>query len=289
MKKGQTLIFLILIVLLGLTIVGSLAVRTIQDLKQSSYSEQSERAFSAAESGIEETLRQGLSGLAGNTINVPNLGNSSSYNCVVEAVGGGSDGYELYGSNAVAKDNVLEVNLDTMTGTSLDIYWVKNSETSENPTCVSGSSSASVLLNFIYWPNEGVDRSFQLIKMGFNSIQPGTINPCLGTSNGLTTAQASGNSIYLNKTTIDLKNQVYNNISKIKLLRIRPMYNKTSIKIVPGGSGSLSLPTQAYRSRCTGSLGDIRRVVEVIQPVAIVPPIFDYAIFNYDDVGLSHE
>ncbi len=64
-SHGQTLVIMMLILVVVLTIGLSAVGRTITNVKETSTQERSTRAFSAAEAGVESTLRQDLSALLG--------------------------------------------------------------------------------------------------------------------------------------------------------------------------------------------------------------------------------
>src|SRR4029077_12199212 len=71
-RSGQTAIFIFVLLLVGMTIAISVAGRTIRDFKSSGSSDFSSRAFSAAEAGAEEALRQDLTSVTtGTYVNSP--------------------------------------------------------------------------------------------------------------------------------------------------------------------------------------------------------------------------
>src|SRR3989304_631033 len=57
-EKGQILILFLLVLVVGLAIVLSVASRTITDIRTTTTSDESNRAYFAAEAGIEEALQQ---------------------------------------------------------------------------------------------------------------------------------------------------------------------------------------------------------------------------------------
>ena len=56
-ERGQALLIVLLVMTVALTVGLSVATRTIVNVRITTQEEQSQRAFSAAEAGIEETLR----------------------------------------------------------------------------------------------------------------------------------------------------------------------------------------------------------------------------------------
>src|SRR3989338_5751978 len=89
--EGQIVLILVLITVVGLTIGLSLISRTITDIRISSQIEQSSRAFSAAEAGIETALRGNVE--IGPTGTVSLEGASANYS--VSTVGGTDANYNL--------------------------------------------------------------------------------------------------------------------------------------------------------------------------------------------------
>src|SRR3990167_1792944 len=57
-QSGQILIIFLLILVIGLAIILSIASRAITDLRVSTTSEESSRAYFAAEAGVEEALKR---------------------------------------------------------------------------------------------------------------------------------------------------------------------------------------------------------------------------------------
>ncbi|MEK7160421.1 MAG: hypothetical protein AAB724_00175, partial [Patescibacteria group bacterium] len=171
----------------------------------------------------------------------------------------------------------------------------KISESQENitPNCSVSPPAvpASLITTFIY---EKGSNNYEMKKLGYNSAS------CL--SNGLSAGSASTDGVYTTMKNIDISRNSNNpapdglarqlgiQVSDFRLLRIRPLYIKTSIKVIAkDNSGTVvPLPVQGYSSRCAGTLGNLKRVVEVAQTNPQLPPIFDYAVFNNDDTGLSH-
>ena len=156
----------------------------------------------------------------------------------------------------------MEVNMESATANSVDIYWNRSAGgiTEDN---------SAIIATFIYMQGGNYETEKyvynpfgEILNSGFSSSSDGV----------------PGSTNYISKTNITIPNNT-------KMLRIRPLYNKASIKVMPVGG---NLPVQGYSSRCAGTLGNLKRVVEVAQTNPQLPPIFDYAVFNNDDTGLSH-
>lgn len=147
-NSGQAAIFVLLVMLLGLTVGLSVMSRTLQDLKSTTTSDQSSRAFSAAEAGIETALTNLTSGST--TVN----GVTVNYNVVAT-----SDTYTA----TIPKDEVGQIEL-----------------TSPTQVIVSWTNSAALELNF-YTYNAGSE-TYGVTKYALNPYGE-TIDNSFSTSN----------------------------------------------------------------------------------------------------------
>lgn len=260
-QRGQIVVFILLIALLALTVGLSVATRTLQDLKETAVSDQSSRAFAAAEAGIEEALRQDLSNLitAGGTGNLTSQ--FSGFNDVsyqVSASGGGGGGFVSKGK--VAKNDVFQVNLENADGSlysgDLNVYWK-----------ASGENDASLVLAFV----TQTGATYGISKYAYNSINR---------SNGFTAGTCSGAyTLNINAKSYTFDCGITVPVNNSKILRMKPFYEDTTIAVVPGGSGSL--PSQTYTIRSEAETdGGVKRVIEVTKSIPALPPIFDYVLFS---------
>src|SRR3989338_3701872 len=83
-QSGQMLLVVVLVMVVALTVGLSVASRTITSLKISKQNEDSQRAFQAAETGIQEALQQ----LSGNHTVAGILDNQASFNAVINQTSG---------------------------------------------------------------------------------------------------------------------------------------------------------------------------------------------------------
>src|SRR3989344_6653038 len=57
-ESGQVLVIFLLVLVIGLALVLSIASRTVTDIRQTTTSDESNRAYYAAESGVEDALKK---------------------------------------------------------------------------------------------------------------------------------------------------------------------------------------------------------------------------------------
>ena len=89
--SGQVVLIIVLLTMVGLTIGLSLISRTVTDVRISSQIEQSSRAFSAAEAGVETALKA-IEAAPTGTLEFDENGTTAEYK--VTALGGNQD--EIY-------------------------------------------------------------------------------------------------------------------------------------------------------------------------------------------------
>lgn len=274
--SGQALIILLLIMVVGLTVGLSVATRTATDVRLTSQQESSQKAFSAAEAGIEDVLRRDLSQLSGASLQA-NVGDSS-YVVSIDAQG---DGTAF--ATTISQDDTAQVVLAPATATpptGLIIYWV-NTDPQSGETTTVNSKAASLLVTAIYLDNNG---SYVTQKFA--------VNPNCTTiaensqDNGFNSVTCSTtNSPPIDGKTYDSSfSFTFSGGSNVpQLVRIRPLYNKTSVVVQASPAGS-SLPVQGFLVESTGVSGDIARRIQVFRSIETLPSVFDYVIYSGTDL-----
>jgi len=256
-QSGQALIILLLIMVVGLTVGLSIATRTITDLRISTQSEESQKAFSAAEAGIEDALRRNLEQVvtAGGTFQTP-VGTGITSTTTVTKI---ADTTQFVTEQPIAQDDVAQVNLDPPTSsppTSVDVYWADEND-----------PASSLEITLVYY--DGLN--YQIQKWAYNTDS--------SHSNGFTQASdpaPSGGKDHKGKVSVSLTGTP-------KILRFRPFYGQASVAVVAQPSGS-TLPLQSYKISSTGTTGQITRKIEVTRSLNALPPIFDYVLYSGTDI-----
>lgn len=271
---------LLLILVVTLTVGLSVVSRTLTNVREASTTERSTRAFNAAEAGVEVALRNDLGALlSGNpqaTLAPVSVGNANS-TVTISKTGGTSQPYEPV--KAINKDDVIQLTLNGGTADGIFLYWSKK-HTDEQRACDSSNPSngpAAMEVTIVSWPG-GASTSYPITRSNYN---PGGCNNYASLQNGFTDpTQDPDPNGYLARQQIAFPTP----LSDVRIMRLRPIYNKASIKVVPytnsGGPGTGTIPVQSYRVRSEGVAGDTKRVVEVERSVGSIPALFDYVLFN---------
>lgn len=298
-QSGQILVIFLLVLVVGLAITLSIASRTVTDIRQTTTSDESNRSYFAAESGVEKALRliEDSTGtpIPPGTVDLNGVNRSTANYTVVDS--GATSGQVFEFPNPFGKDEVAQVSLmsdfndltSVLSGTSyrnnstLTIYWDEGSGIPDpnQPaievsivTCTSNCSSGTP--------------TFDIKKMLFDPKSGRTTNACLAptSSDGnITTNQ--GNVInYKYKVALALNSSCGNNdvISSATeypiMARIRFLYNPTSVKLGVMNPGGV-LPTQGQTITSTGSTpSGVTRKLVVTRLYPSLPAIFDYVLFN---------
>lgn len=271
-ESGQIVLMLVLITVVGLTIGLSLVSRTITDVRISSQIEQSSRAFSAAEAGIETALRSGIA--IGPTGSVNLQGASANYS--VQNIGGDTTQFDMpltkIGNNQTVW--LIGHNSDgTINESDADVY--PNNSILE--ICFNNlNNQPAVSISLFY--KEGTaykiaKRAFDSITTRGNNLLPtDVIGPyCNGLFQNRVQIVASTDA---NPTTYDFG---INSASKLLFMRLSPIYQSTAFSVKP----TSNLPLQGKVITSIGQTqANIVRKIRVFQGYSTLPGLLDFTLFS---------
>ncbi len=261
-NSGQIVLILVLITVVGLTIGLSLISRTVTDVRISSQIEESGRAFSAAEAGVENALKVVNVFPTGTTKSV-NLNNATA-DYSVSDMGGDSSLYSfpLVEANSSQllwlvnhnSDGSLGTNYYDITG-SIDICWG-----------AAGNKSAVILS--LYYETGG---EYKIAKASFDSITRGNQFAIADTIGG----PFCGSS-YIYKHTVNFNSDYGLSSANLIALRMTPVYENTSIGVKP----TAQLPVQGNQVNSVGksSTGVVRKI-QVNKSYNLLPNLLDFALY----------
>lgn len=258
MKKnsGQVAVFVLLVMLLGLSVGLSVMSRTLQDLKSTTTSDQSSRAFTAAEAGIEAALNTNSSG----SVTVNNI--PVTYTVTPQS----ANSYST--SGAIGKDDVAQIDLGTNypAGNTINIYWSSRDNVSEIPSCdtVTPDNSPAALEVSLYIYNS-VAGTYSMKKYAYNPAGCAIDDSFTSSTSG----PIGTGGFYSQVTTLSVDQYT-------RFVRFRPLYHAATIKVT-----GTSFPSQASQitSYATTS-GQVSRAVQITKVNSSLPPIFDYVLFG---------
>ncbi len=291
-QKGQLILTLIIIMTVALAIGLSIIQKSLLDVSTSTKVEQSSRAFSAAEAGVEKYLKNTTdcdpsvcTFQFSDTGSVTNVSGGGLKPVTVNA-GTFQDQLEY---PPLAKEDVVQVWLADL-----------NSSTPSNPPACGASISCYYTQNNldVYWGNPlQTDKpAIELTLVYYDGSQYQARKWYLDQiprNNNFT--QGCGSTSGSNLPSYACKFTIGGSLDTagplplgLILLRARLLYNSTSQPFAVQAKNSCgkncSLPPQAKVLVSTGKSGDTQRKVKVFQEYKVVPLYFDYAIFSAGDI-----
>ena len=292
MEKGQVLLGLILIMTVALAIGLSIVQKSLVDVSTSTKVEESSRAFSAAEGGIEKALqlKTNTSVNFSDNLSKADVTDSGLIPCIPGAPAcpqKSTDRQAPLEYPLLAKEEVAHVWLSDFnsannpppfyfTNNTLDIYWGTPSPTDQAALELSLINYDGTAYKVQKWyldqklrdPDNNFDRTAD--------CPPGGKTPPFATK-----------AYQCKKTLTGLP-------SGLMLIRARLLYNTASQPFAvqaPAGcdistnpNNGCFIPPQARIFTSLGVSGETQRKVQVFQLLKVVPPYFDYAIFSAGDI-----
>ncbi|OGH18473.1 MAG: hypothetical protein A3F31_01660 [Candidatus Levybacteria bacterium RIFCSPHIGHO2_12_FULL_38_12] len=267
-EKGQALLVVVLIMIVSLTVGLSIASRSITNIRTSSEEASSQRAFSAAEAGIEVALQTGVASL----LEGQDVANNATIKQVTITTVSGSK-FLLNGGGAIPRDDGYDVWLsdypnyaNPWNNGDVTFYW-------GSQICGSGNESLVAALEFIL-----ITGNKQTPVASRYAVDPCTLRR---NNNNFSTPGPSGsingiNFSYSYKIPVAIQNGL--------LIRVVPLYAHAVVGAVGVDSTSgldKNLPPQGTQIVSTGQSAGTQRKIQVFQGYPRVPSeFFQYILFS---------
>lgn len=274
-QKGQVVLILILVMTVALAIGLSVIQRSLSDISTSTRVEESSRAFSAAEAGIEKAIQEVSQGnyIPISSFNLDNNATVQGVDKNLVPTAGQALEYP-----ALVKEELAHVwlanpdTLDTLYNQpSFNLYFGQP-DTTDKP---------AVEVTVISWDGS----NYVPTKRFFDS------DANRASSNGFTPVTCNNPTVRTNANTTDSQFYCMTPVSgyplppaKAILARIRLLYSSKGQPVAVAPTSG-SLPVQARIFTSTGIAGVTQRKVQVLRLDKVVPPYFDYAIFSAGDIN----
>lgn len=287
-SSGQALLLVLLSMAVVLTIVLSILSRSITDVAITTRSEESLRAFSAAEAGIERAL------IIGSDIGSTSLGDAEFSADVTNYAEGSNSFYypvNLLSGEAMSiwfvahdadEDFVCSPTSPCFTGDTIKICWGK-------PGTPSGDATTpAVEVSVVYAQTPGDYSTIQVARAAYdpNSGRLATNNFAASDAG---TCTIDGKSFEFQKTIdlgasgLNIPIASYSSEDGLQFARVRVLYNSASAQplgVDANFAGNSTLPAQGTMIASTGISGESNRKIEVFRGFGETPPIFDSALFS---------
>ena len=273
-QSGQMVLVLLLVMIVGLTSGLLLVGRTTTDISLTTKVTDSNRAFNAAEAGVEETIRYPVTLEQGDPSPSPVAVASGVTYSVVNTDIAGTGIYpsikqdpvqlgETFTVWMVPHDptgDLIEDRAQAYLSTQIDLCFTDNTPEPAIGVTLFYKESGTYKSSYIgYDPDDGVTGFLDVVGLGSCS-DPG----------------------YNKRAQINFKNDlkvdVNSNANIIPLaLRFQPFFAASSIAVNPTG---VALPKQGNNITSTGMAGDAVRKINVIDPYAIPAPFLDHVLYS---------
>jgi len=322
--RGQVLILFLLILVLAMSIVVSISSRTVTEIEVTTTSDDSNKAYFAAEAGVEEALehyKTDIPAMGDPPIHL-SFDNSTSATTTV-STGGVRDNF-VY-PNLVDRDDVAQVmmlndpnNLDSgwcpppaaAGDCVVTIYW------GTDPAGANGNKQA-IEVSVVYYYIESVgwwhsgpgvgNGEWRITKFAVSASPPpfckGGAQPIPGGEERVDLVSGVAFTFFY-KTDIDLRSSpppaspisgcaVANQggtvgDGQIALMRIRPLFNLQAIPIAVSSTSPQQIPNQGVTLESVGSTtSGVTRKIQVTTLYPSMPAIFDYVLFNGGNSALT--
>jgi Tfp pilus assembly protein PilX len=289
-EQGQAVLIVLLTAVVALTVVLSVISSTSSDIKISTNEAASQRAFSAAESGIQKALIT-------NSNSSGSVNSGAQYDATVTSLAQGEVEF-VYPNDIVNGDNA--------------IFWFTSHDANGNLTCTDGTCYTGRRFN-IYWGDFGTPSNsattpaieisiYYLATPGDNStarVTKLTVDPNISriTNNSFASPNDPCNSSppctmpllnekFAFRQNIDLlaTGSTYNVANGPQFVSVKLLYNTdkpTKVAIQTDNP----LPSQGSLVESVGNLSTATRKVQVSRGYGGLPSVFDTAV--YSEGGLS--
>lgn len=280
-QAGQALLLVVLSLAVVLTVVLSILARSVTDIKISTGSEESLRAFSAAEAGIETGLNSLIVGdssgdLGGASFesSVTKVGEGSSSFIHPSSLFSGETSLFWFVAHDVSGNLVCNAANDCFTGSSLQVCWGKPG------TSASLVTTPAIEASIVYAQTAG---NYATLRIARDTADP---NATRRASNSFSTAGGAcslGTETFAFQKTLDFSAMGISSFATpnvLQFLVIRMLYNTAESHPVGISTTGGLLPSQGFLVESSGVSGDANRRLNVFQGYGEPPLPFGAVIFS---------
>lgn len=254
-QRGQALLIVVLAMVVALTVGLSVVSKSITNLRTSTEEANSQKALAAAEAGIEQAIKNGVSIAQGS------FSNDTTYSTEISQVLGAS--FLLNGGNPVVQDGGIDLWLSDYSENEANLY---------NNPWPPGGGNGNLTIKWGSSSDPCSNAAIQVVLITGNKASPAVrryaYDPCAarrGSNNfasaPLVASSISGKTLYYEATIA---------VSSGLIGKIIPIYFNTPVGVI----GSVALPLQGSTITSIGKSGGTERKVNVFQGYPEIPSEF---------------
>lgn len=300
-ESGQALVLVLLTLAVVLTLVLFVLSRSVTDVSVSTNQEESVRAFSAAEAGVEKALVVG-SGTGGSATTIGNASYTSNVTSFAEGTQvfnypillSSGDTVTTWFVSHDANNNLVCGSSPCFTSTGntlMGVCWGKPGTSSSSTT------TPAIEVSVYYESTPGDPATAKIARAAYD------VNAGRRASNSFTAGNSSacvldGINYAFQKailfSDLGIPSSVYNAANGLQFAQIKMLYNSDTnheIGITVNYPGNSNLPSQGQNITSTGTAGSTTvgtgstRRIEVFQGWPEAPYIFNYVVYGSDKSG----
>lgn len=279
MLRGQALVVVLLALAIAMTAGLAIVSRNVTEVGISTTQEESARALSAAESGVEAAL----GGLVANGTDISIGSQGTKYDVKTTASGGGryvsfpepltsGETHTLFLADFKPDGSITSLPPSNSFSGQLDVCWGDTSESGETPALEAELYyyTASYQVARLAYDPAGRDNAFDKASVSAPGENCPSDRPYKYMVSWNPLEGASAFNIGAGKSV---------------LMRLRMLYNPTQAYYLGVGTpvGSI-LPVQGVMIESTGKAGETARKVQVFRQYPDLPDLFDYAVYSGQDL-----
>lgn len=284
-QRGEIILIILLVMAVGLTVGLSVAGRSVTDVKLSNQVEESSRAFSAAESGIEEVLRQGIVAATGHYTNqVAN----AKYDVNVSQLGGSASQFAF--PNNISMGDSQTIWLVPYTATGPDVTTPGYTAQTIYVCWKNANPSPKAAIEIAVFYKAAADGTYKISRAAYDPDNNRVTSQNNGFNNGDVspgTACTDGSANYDYQVHLTFKDMSAPfpdpATDTLVALRLRPVYADAKIAVVP--QSGVNIPAQGKDIVSVGQTNSgVTRKWNVVQTFAAPQDIFDYAVWSNSQI-----
>lgn len=272
-ESGQVVLMLVLITIVGLTIGLSLISRTVTDIRISSQLEQSGRAFSAAEAGVENALKGATVGGPVATIALPDA--TASYSVTQVGNSSATLSFPVTSPGSLQTVWLIDHNTDGITLNEASGYSYPASSSFDICWGTAPNLTPAMVVSLFYKTAGG---TYKVARGAYDAN-------AASRGNNFTSVDSAGSYCNSNfrfkKTITPTTDFAVAAADKLLFLRVRPVYENTIFAVKPSVSNpDVLLPVQSKIITSVGQTNTgVVRKIQVIQGYNVLPEIADFGLF----------
>lgn len=295
-QSGQIVVIALLAMVVVLAIALVIVGRSMMEIATSTKTEESSRAFSAAEAGIEKAL-QDPSFISNGGGNLLSFGNNAQASVDINANlpdSGLPLEHPPIGKESFAQFWLADPYSDTLSGgyqqSKFNVYFgaVKDANGQTIDYLADPENQPAIEVMVVYFDGSSY-KSIRYLYDSYGSLATETNNDrrangfgscALGRNLSVETNRINHFTVFYCGVTVPSSGTDLPAGTKI-MVRARVLYSSLSHPIAVGPvDRNFSIPKQATISKSTGTVGNVQRSIEVFKQQSVMPQFLDYALFS---------